>query len=70
MKGRKPVDRSSCGSNTTSSSEETELLEKDEKEKEEPKTPDANVLDTELSNRRSRSISNLTDSWKEVSEEV
>ncbi|KAG5044533.1 hypothetical protein AAZX31_03G240600 [Glycine max] len=69
MKGRKPVDRSSCGSNTTSSSEETELLEKDEKEKEEPKTPDANVLDTELSNRRSRSISNLTDSWKEVSEE-
>ena len=70
MKGRKPVDRSSCGSNTTSSSEETELLLKDEKEKEEPKTPDANILDTELSNRRSRSINNLTDSWKEVSEEV
>ncbi|KAG5084578.1 hypothetical protein JHK84_054616 [Glycine max] len=69
MKGRKPVDRSSCGSNTTSSSEETELLLKDEKEKEEPKTPDANILDTELSNRRSRSINNLTDSWKEVSEE-
>ena len=45
MKGRKPVDRSSCGSNTTSSSEETELLLKDEKEKEEPKTPDANILD-------------------------
>ncbi|RDX87790.1 Protein LHY, partial [Mucuna pruriens] len=69
MKGRKQVDRSSCGSNSASSSEETEVLEKDEKEKEEPKTPDANLLATEPSNRRSRSIINLTDSWKEVSEE-
>ncbi|KAJ1390619.1 late elongated hypocotyl and circadian clock associated-1-like [Sesbania bispinosa] len=69
-KGRKPVDRSSCGSNTTSSSEvETDALEKDGKGKEEPETPDANHLATESSNRRSRSISNLTDSWKEVSEE-
>ena len=68
--GRKPVDRSSCGSNTTSSSEETKILEKDEKEKEEPNTPDVNLLGTELNNRHSRSISNLTDSWKEVSEEV
>ncbi|TKY61184.1 LHY protein [Spatholobus suberectus] len=68
MKGRKQVDRSSCGSNTASSSEETEVLEKDEKEEEEPKTPDANLLATDPSNRRSRSISNLTDSWKEVSE--
>ncbi|XP_020211113.1 protein LHY isoform X1 [Cajanus cajan] len=69
MKGRKLVDRSSCGSNATSSSEETELLEKDEKEKEEPKTLEENLLATETNNRRSRSISNLTDSWKEVSEE-
>ncbi|XP_027352880.1 protein LHY-like isoform X2 [Abrus precatorius] len=69
MKGRKQVDRSSCGSNTASSSEETEVLEKDEKEKEELKTADANHLANEPSNRRSRCISNLTDSWKEVSEE-
>ncbi|CAJ1976046.1 unnamed protein product [Sphenostylis stenocarpa] len=69
IKGRKPVDRSSCGSNTASSSEETEILEKDEKDKEEPNTPDANLLGTEPNNRRSRSISYLTDSWKEVSEE-
>ncbi|KAJ1408350.1 late elongated hypocotyl and circadian clock associated-1-like [Sesbania bispinosa] len=69
-KGRKQVDRSSCGSNTTSSSEvETDALEKDGKGKEEPETPDANHLATESSNRRSRSVSNLTDSWKEVSEE-
>jgi len=68
--GRKPVDRSSCGSNTTSSTEETEILEKDEKEKEEPNTPDVNLLGTELNNRHSRRIINLTDSWKEVSEEV
>ena len=70
-KGRKPVDRSSCGSNTTSSSEmETDALEKDEKGKEEPETPDANHLAIESSNRRCRSLSYLTDSWKEVSEEV
>ncbi|KAK7354874.1 hypothetical protein VNO80_20426 [Phaseolus coccineus] len=68
MNGRKPVDRSSCGSNTTSSSEETEIQEKDEKEKEDPNTPDASLLGTEPNNRRSRSISNLTESWKEVSE--
>lgn len=68
MNGRKPVDRSSCGSNTTSSSEETEIQEKDEKEKEELNTPDANLLGTEPNNRRSRSITNLTESWKEVSQ--
>ncbi|CAJ1950573.1 unnamed protein product [Sphenostylis stenocarpa] len=68
-KGRKQVDRSSCGSNTASSSDvETDALGKDEKEKEEPETPDANHLAIEFSNRR-RSICNLTDSWKEVSEE-
>ncbi|KAL2345965.1 hypothetical protein Fmac_007250 [Flemingia macrophylla] len=69
MKGIKLVDRSSCGSNATSSSEETELLEKEEKEKEEPKSPEDNLLATETNNRRSRSVSNLTDSWKEVSQE-
>ncbi|KAK7258410.1 hypothetical protein RIF29_23985 [Crotalaria pallida] len=78
MKGRKPVDRSSCGSNSASSSEENDALEKDEKEKEEPPetTPDAatNHLAAEHSNWRSnsissRSISYFTDSWKEVSEE-
>ncbi|KAK7389728.1 hypothetical protein VNO78_25013 [Psophocarpus tetragonolobus] len=69
MKGRKQVDRSSCGSNTASSSDvETDALGKDEKGKEEPETPDANNLAIESSNRR-RSVSNLTDSWKEVSEE-
>ncbi|KAG5036787.1 hypothetical protein JHK82_017571 [Glycine max] len=68
-KGRKPVDRSSCGSHTASSSDvETDALEKGEKGKEEPETPDANQLAIEFSNRR-RSVSNLTDSWKEVSEE-
>ncbi|BAT98190.1 hypothetical protein VIGAN_09182700 [Vigna angularis var. angularis] len=68
-KGRKQVDRSSCGSNTASSSDvETDALGKDEKGKEEPETPDANHLAIEFSNRR-RSICNLTDSWKEVSEE-
>ena len=70
MNARKPVDRSSCGSNTTSSGEETEILEKDEKEKEEPNKPETNLLGSEPNNRRSRSISNLTNSWKEVSEEV
>jgi len=69
-KGRKQVDRSSCGSNTASSSDvETDALGKDEKGKEEPETPDANNLAIEFSNRR-RSIYNLTDSWKEVSSEV
>ncbi|KAF7800813.1 protein LHY-like isoform X1 [Senna tora] len=70
-KGRKPVDRSSCGSNTASSSEvETDALEKgDEKGKEETKEPDANHLATDSSSRRSRSAGNLPDSWKEVSEE-
>ncbi|XP_054783334.1 LOW QUALITY PROTEIN: protein LATE ELONGATED HYPOCOTYL-like [Prosopis cineraria] len=70
LKGRKQVDRSSCGSNTTSSSEvETDALEKDEKGKEENKEPDANRLAIDSRNRRARSASCLPDSWKEVSEE-
>ncbi|OMO82369.1 hypothetical protein COLO4_23060 [Corchorus olitorius] len=69
-KNRKQVDRSSCGSNTPSSSEvETDALEKHEKDKEELKGADANHPQPECSNRRSRSNSNLSDSWKEVSEE-
>ncbi|KAL0002425.1 hypothetical protein SO802_016206 [Lithocarpus litseifolius] len=74
-KGRKQVDRSSCGSNSTSSSErETDALEKQEKGKEEPKEPDANHSAADTSNRRccsssSRSVSYMNDSWKSVSEE-
>jgi MYB-related transcription factor LHY len=70
-KGRKQVDRSSCGSNTASSSDvETDALEKHEKEKEESKELDANHPDSETSNRRCRIASYMNDSWKEVSEEV
>jgi MYB-related transcription factor LHY len=70
-KSRKQVDRSSCGSNTPSSSEiETDALEKNEKGKEEPKEADANHPASELNCRRSRSSSSMSDSWKEVSEEV
>ncbi|XP_030454212.1 protein LATE ELONGATED HYPOCOTYL isoform X1 [Syzygium oleosum] len=69
-KGGKPVDRSSCGSNTPSSSEvETDALEKQEKSKETLKDPDPNQSILEYFNRRCRSTSNVTDSWKEVSEE-
>ncbi|KAJ7951398.1 LHY protein [Quillaja saponaria] len=68
-KGKKQVDRSSCGSNTASSSEvETDALEKDVKGKEELKEPE-NHLASESSNRRCRSSNNITESWKEVSEE-
>ncbi|PON97191.1 Protein LHY [Trema orientale] len=68
-KSRKQVDRSSCGSNTPSSSEvETDVLEKHENGKEELQEPDANPQVAECSNRRSRSTSTSSDSWKEVSE--
>ncbi|XP_031384357.1 protein LHY isoform X1 [Punica granatum] len=66
----KPVDRSSCGSNTPSSSEvETDALEKQDESKEEPALvgPDPNNPTVEHGNRR-RSNSNSNDSWKEVSE--
>ncbi|XP_037496229.1 protein LHY isoform X1 [Jatropha curcas] len=70
VKNRKQVDRSSCGSNTSSSSEvETDALEKLEKGKEETKETDTNHLAIESSSRRSRSNSSMSDSWKEVSEE-
>ncbi|KAK9279752.1 hypothetical protein L1049_013434 [Liquidambar formosana] len=69
-KSRKQVDRSSCGSNTPSSSEvETDALEKHEKGKEESNEPDTSHPAGESGNRRSRSTTNVNDSWKEVSEE-
>ncbi|KAK6920425.1 hypothetical protein RJ641_016329 [Dillenia turbinata] len=69
-KGRKQVDRSSCGSNTPSSSEvETDALGKHEKGKQDSKEPDIINPTSESSNRRSRSTSNTSESWKEVSEE-
>ncbi|KAK4744671.1 hypothetical protein SAY87_010983 [Trapa incisa] len=67
----KPVDRSSCGSNTASSSDvETDALEKHKKSKETPTlmVPDFNNPLEEHGNRW-RSNSNSSDSWKEVSEE-
>ncbi|KAF8379829.1 hypothetical protein HHK36_029278 [Tetracentron sinense] len=68
-KTKKQVDRSSCGSNTPSSSEvETDALGKSEKDKEESKEPDVCPPAGELNNRRSRSISNMNESWKEVSQ--
>ncbi|XP_027159704.1 protein LHY [Coffea eugenioides] len=69
-KGRKRVDRSSCGSNTPSSSEvETDALEKLEKGKEELREPVVSQPIADSSGRRSRSSSSTSDSWKEVSEE-
>ncbi|XP_055807521.1 protein LATE ELONGATED HYPOCOTYL-like isoform X2 [Solanum dulcamara] len=69
-KGGKQVDRSSCGSNTPSSSEiETDALEKDEKGKEEPQESNINLLAGEAANRRCRNFISPTESWKEVSEE-
>ncbi|KAK9122386.1 hypothetical protein Syun_020003 [Stephania yunnanensis] len=69
-KTRKNVDRSSCGSNTPSSSEvETDALEKYENCNPEPKEPDVSNLSSELNNRRNRTPSYPNDSWKEVSEE-
>ncbi|XP_004306608.1 PREDICTED: protein LHY-like [Fragaria vesca subsp. vesca] len=64
-KSKKQVDRSSCGSNTTSCSEvETDVLEKQEKGEEELKQPDLNPA-SESSYRRTRSITNMSDSWKD-----
>ncbi|KAA8516230.1 hypothetical protein F0562_019409 [Nyssa sinensis] len=69
-KSKKQIDRSSCGSNTPSSSEvETDALEKHEKGKEEPNELDASHGAGDSNNRRGRSSSNTNDSWKEVSEE-
>lgn len=70
-KGRKQVDRSSCGSNTPSSSEvETDALEKHEKGTEELGEPAIDHPTGDSISRRGRSSSCSNDSWKEVSEEV
>eukprot|EP00268_Persea_americana_P042062 TRINITY_DN4205_c0_g2_i2.p1 TRINITY_DN4205_c0_g2~~TRINITY_DN4205_c0_g2_i2.p1 ORF type:complete len:704 (-),score=145.57 TRINITY_DN4205_c0_g2_i2:1013-3124(-) len=62
----KPLDRSSCGSNTTSSSEvETDALEKHAEGNE-----DSKEAGDEPINRRCKNIGSNSDSWKEVSEEV
>ncbi|XP_042481202.1 protein LATE ELONGATED HYPOCOTYL-like isoform X2 [Macadamia integrifolia] len=67
---RKQVDRSSCGSNTASSSEvETDALEKNEKGEEGSKEIDLSHASVEPNNRRNRSANNMNESWKEVSEE-
>ncbi|BFG22306.1 hypothetical protein CerSpe_085800 [Prunus speciosa] len=69
-KSRKQVDRSSYGSNTPCDSEdETAAIEKNEKGKEELKEPNTSHPAAESSQRRSRCVSNMYDSWKEVSEE-
>lgn len=66
-KDQKLVDRSSCGSNTASSSEvETDALEKHDKE--EANEPDLSLLVSDSTNRRGRVCSSLNESWKEVSE--
>ncbi|KAK3012229.1 hypothetical protein RJ639_012238, partial [Escallonia herrerae] len=66
---RKQVDRSSCGSNTPSSSEvETDALDNNGKLEEESKEPDASQPASDPSNRRGRISGNSNDSWKEVSE--
>ncbi|ESQ36726.1 hypothetical protein EUTSA_v10007028mg [Eutrema salsugineum] len=70
---KKPVDRSSCGSNTPSGSDaETDALAKMDKDKEDVKETDANQPGAiETSNRRSKIRDNnspITDSWKEVSQ--
>ncbi|KAI8572968.1 hypothetical protein RHMOL_Rhmol01G0242500 [Rhododendron molle] len=67
-KGRKPVDRSSCGSNSGSDFE-TDALEKHENEKEELKEADVSLPACDFGNRRCRPSSSTNDSWKEVSEE-
>ncbi|KAH6767308.1 hypothetical protein C2S52_018291 [Perilla frutescens var. hirtella] len=80
-KNKKLADRSSCGSNTPSSSEveadalETQIKGKEEKhtkEREEPEELDAMHAVGDPFSRRCRSTSNnatVSDSWKEVSEE-
>ncbi|KAL1541214.1 CCA tRNA nucleotidyltransferase, mitochondrial [Salvia divinorum] len=79
-KNKKPADRSSCGSNTPSSSEvEADATEKHaggEEEKQTNKKEELEEIDAAMHpfgdpfNRRCRSsTSNIVDSWKEVSDE-
>ncbi|KAK8688294.1 hypothetical protein V6N13_087066 [Hibiscus sabdariffa] len=67
-KNKKQVDRSSSGSNTPCSEMEIDVLEKHEKGKEDLEEADANHPQVECNSRRGRSGTNLSDSWKEVSE--
>lgn len=69
-KSRKQVDRSSCGSNTPSSSEvETDALEKVDKAYQEIKEAVDHNIGGESFSRRARSMGNVNESWREVSEE-
>lgn len=66
---RKQVDRSSCGSNTPSSSEvEQDVMLEDQEGKAEHKEGELSHITCDPLNHRSRSSGN-NDSWKEVSEE-
>ncbi|KAK9035714.1 hypothetical protein V6N11_077746 [Hibiscus sabdariffa] len=68
-KNKKQVDRSSSGSNTPCCSEmEVDESEKPKKDKEDLEEADVNHPQAECSSRRGRSSTNLSDSWKEVSE--
>uniref|UniRef100_A0A7N0VAE4 LHY n=2 Tax=Kalanchoe fedtschenkoi TaxID=63787 RepID=A0A7N0VAE4_KALFE len=71
LKDGKKLDRSSSGSNTTSSTEleETDVLEKHESGNEESNAPDDAHSIGDSSNRRGRNVPNANESWKEVSEE-
>ncbi|XP_023004163.1 protein LHY-like isoform X1 [Cucurbita maxima] len=66
----KQVDRSSCGSNTPSGSDREMYATEKNDEKEKGKELETNHPAPESSIRRSRSISNTSESWKEVSDEV
>ncbi|GMH00360.1 hypothetical protein Nepgr_002199 [Nepenthes gracilis] len=69
-KNEKQLDRSSCGSNTGSSSDvETDALQKHEKSKEGSIKIHLPPPAGESSNRRSRNAGTINDSWREVSEE-
>ncbi|XP_039008385.1 protein LATE ELONGATED HYPOCOTYL-like isoform X5 [Hibiscus syriacus] len=65
---KKQVDRSSSDSNSPCSEMEIDVLEKHEKDKEDPEEADVNHPQAECNSRRGRSSMNLSDSWKEVSE--
>ncbi|XP_075501115.1 protein LATE ELONGATED HYPOCOTYL-like isoform X1 [Primulina tabacum] len=69
-KSRKKVDRSSCGSNTPSSSEvEAEGKEEKDVQDKELKEDEENHPSSDPISRRCRSLCSINDPWKEVSEE-
>lgn len=72
-RGQKKADRSSCGSNTPSSSDvETDVVLNLDKAMEEPKETHLGHLPSggDASNRRLRGGGSVGESWKEVSQEV